>query len=497
VNRDIRDAGVELRPDPSRVVADLFLPGESTPGATSRSEKVIARVLAAPRSAIEASAAALTHDFATRHPGLEPIVRANAAKVHPGSDDLDDRLALVLGATFTAEYAIEGAALCNPSVVVAPDQGGLEAGMFRVLLSLRSIGEGHISAISFCTAIIGPGRAWRFEERVLPLGRAEISEGAWTRAHLRGALEHDGELTDVARAVIQKLPATARSSDIDAVIRKLPGEYFSHYESRARVEAVRNVGRSAYDAVFDPATAISQRVLLPATDEERHGMEDARFVAFTDDDGSVLYRGSYTAYDGRSIRSRLITTTDFRQFSVQRLIGGPALTKGMAFFPRRVGGRLLALTRSGGETISLASSRDGLAWKDEAPVYAPSLLWEVVQGGNCGSPIETDRGWLVLTHGVGPMRQYCIGAILLDLDDPAVVLGRLEEPLLAPDEPQREGYVPNVVYTCGGIAHDGVLWVPYGIGDSRVRVASIPLAELFDAMRPVPAAGQEWKNPAH
>ena len=482
---DVRDAGSELRPDPSRVIAELFLPGESTPGAVSRSEKVIARVFATSRSAIESAAAYLEHDYATRHPGLEPLVRDNAAKVHPAAADLDDRLALVLGATFTAEYAVEGAALCNPSVVVGPDQAGVPEGALRVVLSLRSIGEGHVSAISFGTAVIGPGRAWRFEERALPLARAVISEGVWTRDHLRDSLEHDGELTEVARAVIQKLPAVLRSSDIDRVIRSLPDEFFSHRESRPRVEAVRAVGRSAYRAEFAPESMLSQRVLLPATDEERHGMEDARFVTFTDDDGVVSYRGSYTAYDGRSIRSRLISTPDFRTFAIERLTGGPALTKGMAFFPRRVGGKLFALTRSGGETISLASSQDGLAWIDTAPVYAPSLLWEVVQSGNCGSPIETDRGWLVLTHGVGPMRQYCIGAILLDLVDPTRVLARLEEPLLVPEQPQREGYVPNVVYTCGGIVHDDLLWVPYGIGDSRIRVASVGLADLFDAMSPV------------
>jgi predicted GH43/DUF377 family glycosyl hydrolase len=489
VTLDVRDASVELRPDPSRVVADLFLPGESTPGSSSRGEQVVARVLAAPRADIDATAALLGLDFATRHPGLEPVVRANAAKVYPAAPDLDDALALVLGATFTAEYAIEGAALCNPSVVAHPDQSGVGEGRLRVALSLRSIGEGHISAISFGTAVIGPGRRWEFDHRALPLARATIAEGVWPLDHLRSALAQDGQLTEVAHAVIQHLPPEARASDIDRVIGGLPGEFFAHFDARARLDAVRLVGRSAYDAVFPADSALSQRVLLPAADEERRGMEDARFVRFVDDDGTVEYRGSYTAYDGRSIASRLIVTTDFRTFSIRRLTGPPARTKGMAFFPRRVGGRLLALTRTGGETISLAGSVDGLEWSDEAPVYAPSLLWEVVQGGNCGSPIETDRGWLVLTHGVGPMRRYCLGAILLDLDDPTRVLARLETPLLEPAWPQREGYVPNVVYTCGGILYEGVLWVPYGIGDSRIRVASVPLDALLDAMLPVAPAG--------
>ncbi|HWH96759.1 MAG TPA: glycosidase-like protein, partial [Pseudolysinimonas sp.] len=482
---DVRDSGAELRPDPSRVVADLFLPGESTPGASSRSEQVIARVLAAPRAEIEATAGFLTDDFTTRHPGIEPLVRANAAKVYPAARELDDDLALVLGAAFTAEHAIEGAALCNPSVVVDPEQLGVPEGCLRVVVSLRSIGEGHISSMSFVSALIGPGRDWTFDTRALPLARAEISESTWTLDHLRNSLEQEGNLTEVAHAVLQKLGPSPRFSDIDQVIRQLPWEFFSRADSRGRVEAMGLIARSAYDAVFPSDSDLSQRVLLPIAEEERHGMEDARFVRFVDVDGTVEYRGTYTAYDGHAITSRLIATTDFRAFAIRRLTGTPARTKGMAFFPRRVGGRLLALTRSGGETISLASSQDGLEWADVAPVYTPELLWEVVQGGNCGSPIETERGWLVINHGVGPMRRYCIGAILLALDDPTRVIARLDIPLLAPEWPQREGYVPNVVYSCGGVVHEGMLWLPYGIGDSRIRVASVRLDELLAAMTPI------------
>lgn len=484
---DVRDSGTELRPDPSRVVADLFLPGESTPGAPSRTEHVVARVLAAPRAELEQEAARLTREFDPRHSGMAALVRANAAKVYTDTTSLDEATALVLGATFTAEYAIEGAALCNPSAVVDPDQSGVSDDALRVILSMRSIGEGHVSAVSFCTAVIGPGRTWGFEGRRLPLVRATITDGEWDLEHLRSSLAHDGEMTEVAHAVLQKLPPRVRKADIELAIRALPDEFFSHFDSRPRVEVIRMVGRSAYDAGFAAESDVSQRVLLPVADEERHGMEDARFVRFVEQDGTVEFRGSYTAYDGRAITSRLIVTTDFRSFSIRRLTGPPAKTKGMAFFPRRVGGRLLALTRSGGETISLAVSLNGLDWVDEAPIYTPDLLWEVVQSGNCGSPIETDRGWLVLTHGVGPMRRYVIGVILLDLDDPTRVLARLETPLLEPAEGHRDGYVPHVVYSCGGLVHDGVLWVPYGIGDSRIRVASVPLQDLLDAMTPVAA----------
>jgi predicted GH43/DUF377 family glycosyl hydrolase len=487
MNLDVRDAGVGLDPDPTRVVADLFLPGERTPGSSSRTEQVLARVMAVPAEQIEAAALSVQRDFAPRHVGLELHVSSNAVKIDPEAVILDDALTLVLGATFTAEFATEGAALCNPSAVPHPDQSGLADGVLRVIVSLRSIGEGHVSAISFAIALIGPGRVWAFEERRLPVARAALSDGEWDVDHLRRCLTHDGQLTEAARAVVQMLPSRPREVDIEAAIRQLPDEYFSHIDSRTRVEQIRVVGRSTYRATFAPSSDLSQRVLLPSADEERQGMEDARFVRFVDDDGSVEYRGSYTAFDGRSIASRLVVTPDFEDFVVHRLIGSAADTKGMAFFPRRVGGRLLALSRSGGEVISLASSDDGLDWHDERVVYVPDQVWEVVQTGNCGSPIETDRGWLVLTHGVGPMRRYCIGAILLDLDDPGRVVARLVDPLLEPEEPRRDGYVPNVVYTCGGIVHDGVLWIPHGVGDSRVRVASVRLPELLDAMTTVAA----------
>jgi len=215
-------------------------------------------------------------------------------------------------------------------------------------------------------------------------------------------------------------------------------------------------------------------------------MEDARFVLFTDDDGRVEYRATYTAYDGHAIAPRLIVSPDLCRFSIHRLSGPAAVNKGMALFPRRIGGAQYALTRTDGENVSVARSDDALSWADVALVHRPTELWEIVQSGNCGSPIETDRGWLVILHGVGPMRQYAIGALLLDLEDPTRVLSVLRTPILVATEELREGYVPNVVYSCGAIVHDGTLWLPYGVGDSRVRVASISVAELLEATAPAP-----------
>lgn len=484
MNERADDAGVELRPEPGRVVARLFLPGESTPGGRSRTETVLDRVLAIPPDELRAQAARILERFGGRHTALIATLHENAAVVRPpGAPQLGDDLSLVIGATFTAEYTVEGAALCNPSAVPHPDQTGLAPGQLRVLLSLRSIGESHLSSIQFCEAVVGPGRTWTFLPRSAPLRQASISPGEWERHHLLRALSHDGRADEVVRAIGQSLPRTFRSGAVEEAVQGLRAPFLHQPGVRAQLEAVRVATDSAYRATFPEDSALSARVLLPSADEERQGMEDARFVKFTDEDGVSGYRATYTAYDGRSIASRLLTTHDFRGFAVQRLTGPPARTKGMALFPRPIGGRHYALSRGDGDSNGLTTSADGLDWSAETPLHRPSELWEIVQSGNCGPPIETDDGWLVLTHGVGPMRVYSIGAILLDLDDPSRVIGALPGPLIEPDPAETQGYVPNVVYSCGGIVHDGILWIPHGVADDRIRVASIPLTTVLTAMR--------------
>jgi predicted GH43/DUF377 family glycosyl hydrolase len=253
---------------------------------------------------------------------------------------------------------------------------------------------------------------------------------------------------------------------------------------QATVDLLRQLVASAYEVQFDADLSLSQRVLLPSAAEESHGMEDARFVLFTGDDGSVEYRATYTAYDGRHIAPRLLTSPDLRVFAAHRLAGPAARNKGLALFPRLVNGVHLSLCRSDGESTSLAYSDDGFVWGTPQPLQVPSASWETLQVGNCGPPIETDAGWLVLTHGVGPMRVYTISALLLDLVNPGRVIKRLPDPLLSTASDEREGYVPNVVYSCGGVVHDGRLWIPYGIGDARISVAWVDVAELIDAMVP-------------
>lgn len=487
----LRDLGVELSPDPTRVVARLFLPGEGITPTRSRTKDIVDRIVAMPDDQIDRAADEILTGFDPRHGDLRELLTRHAETVafrssHPPR--LDAALSVVLGAAFTAEHSVEAAALCNPSAVRHPDQGGLKKGELRLAVALRSIGEGHVSSIGFVSAIVGPGIRWRFEERVMPAVPPVVTEGSWSRPLLREALESEGRLNELSGAVVRALPKTFRSSEIEAAIGAVPAELVRRRDAHVDLDTIRTMAWSAYEATFDEQSDLSQRVLLPVTAGESNGIEDARFVIFTDDDGATEYRASYTAYDGRSIAPRLICSPDLRTFTMHRLVGRAAVNKGMAFFPRPIGGLQWALTRTDGENISIARSKNGLSWTDVGVLDRPARLWEIVQLGNCGSPIETERGWLVVTHGVGPMRRYAISAILLDLDDPTRVVARLDTPLLEPLGPLQEGYVPNVVYSCGGIVHDGTLWLPYGVGDQRIRAAAVDLESLLAAMTTVAEA---------
>lgn len=481
----VHSAGLDA--DPGRVIAQLFLPGEESGAAHSRAAEIIERVLAiAPEDAEEMSAG-LQRRFAERHPDVTALFLDNADIVSSrlvGPVELTEAQRIVLGASFTAEVAVEGAALCNPSAVEHPDQRGLEPGQLRLAVAVRCIGEGHRSSIGFVTAVVGPGRQWQFDQRELPLYRARIDEGEWQAAHFRAVSEHEGVVDEVSQRVIQSLPAVFTASDVDVAVAGLPGTLSRRATGQQHIDVLRELSRSAYRAQFAPESTLTQRVLLPVAADERQGVEDARFVRFTTLAGEVEYRATYTAYDGQRISPRLIVTDDLRDFRMHRLAGDAAHDKGMALFPRPVGGRYLALSRTSGENISLAESDDGVMWTHIADVHRPAAPWELVQTGNCGSPLETSRGWLVLTHGVGPMRSYSLGAILLDLDDPTIVLGRTTAPLLEPTDHRRDGYVPNVVYSCGAIIHDDVLWIPIGIGDRRIGVCSIEVEQLLAALIP-------------
>jgi predicted GH43/DUF377 family glycosyl hydrolase len=474
-----------LRPDPARVVARLFLPGEELQGSRSRASQVVGRIMSLAEDEVERLAADLLRDFSGRHHNYQALLRRHASIVSAHVEEareLTAARALLLGAAFTAEYATEGAALCNPSAVLGPDQGGLRAGQARVALSIRGIGEGHISSIGFCSAVVGPGAQWTFEPRLLPVSVADTTPASWRRAHLQAVLADQGHLDELAEAVLHALPAEFEGADLERALAEAHRDLLTRAGSAATADLLRKVVSSSYDASFARDADLGQRILSPSADEESNGMEDARFTRFIGDDGTAEYRATYTAYDGHQIAPRLLISPDLRVFRARRLAGPAARNKGMALFPRKVRGQHLALCRSDGESTSLASSADGYGWDRPVMLRAPSAPWEMLQVGNCGPPIETAQGWLVLTHGVGPMRVYVIGTLLLDLDDPARVVAYSRTPLLSPYPDEQDGYVPNVVYSCGAFLHDGLVWIPYGIDDSRIGVAYASLDEVLADM---------------
>jgi predicted GH43/DUF377 family glycosyl hydrolase len=478
--------GPHLDPDPRRVIAQLFVPGEEQPGSRSRANGVLARVLALSEDEVSELAASVIREFRGRHRDLTGAFSDNFAVVDKdriGRRRLSAERRMLIGACFTKEYAPEGAALFNPSMVAHPDQSNLDDGQVRFLLSVRCLGEGHISSIGFRTGIVGPGSELSLDDPAPLLGTGSRRDAAYFQRS-----------TFLARVA----DLSAGAGDAEALIRGLPETFTpeqladrlaaTHEHTRHRqrgqraVEIITEVTAATYDVEFPADTSVSERLLWPSAPVESHGMEDARLVRFVDDDGGVTYYGTYTAYNGADITPQLLATLDFRQFHLSPMAGRFAQDKGMALFPRRIDGRYAALLRWDRESTSIAFSDDPRVWTDATPLHVPRYGWELIQVGNCGPPIETPQGWLVLTHGVGPMRVYGIGAILLDHDDPTVVRARLPRPLLTATAAGRDGYVPNVVYSCGVLLHGHVLTIPYGISDRSIGFAQVDLTELLGHM---------------
>ncbi len=306
--------------------------------------------------------------------------------------------------------------------------------------------------------------------------------GTHHRSVFHARLDERGDDHENAADVLDSLPSTFSDAQLDEGISNLMADRATRRHTRQTAANLREIARSSYSLTFPESTELSERVLWPHAPSESHGMEDARFVQFTADSGERSYLATYTAYDGHNISQQLLTTDDFVSFSCAPMAGAAALGKGLAIFPRKIRGSYVALSRSDRETNSVAFSSDLRCWPTSTTIQVPTQPWEVLQLGNCGSPIETDRGWLVLTHGVGPMRTYAMSAILLDLDDPSRVIARSTEPLLTPTHTNQNGYVPNVVYSCGAFAHNGTLVIPYGVADQTVAIATVNIDDLLDAL---------------
>ncbi|MDX6199661.1 MAG: hypothetical protein QOJ79_2812 [Actinomycetota bacterium] len=477
---------VTLRPDPSRTLARLFVPGHELITSTeSRATGVLGRLLALPEDVVSATLQRVRERYADRHRDLSDVLSRHYRQISHRVPDVgplsDDRRALI-GAAFTQEFAIEGAALFNPSVVAHPDQSELPAGTVRVLMSLRAVGEGHISSVEFRTGVVGPGRTLCLDPPGRLVETGDVRPTTYDREQFAALLSEQGADEESHRYLIGRLSETFDRAELGRALVALTGQQITRHGGSHTAELAGQLAECSYEVVFPTTTPLSQRVLWPHAATESNGMEDVRLVRFVHDNGSVSYRGTYTAYDGTRIAPHLIQTDDFTTFQVLMLAGPAAKDKGLALFPRKVAGRYLALTRSDRESTGVTFSDDGLRWGEPTWLHGPTQPWEVIQTGNCGSPIETPAGWIVPTHGVGPMREYCIGAVLLDLDDPTRVLGCLDDPLLVPAEDERDGYVPNVVYSCGALLIGDALLLPYGASDATVRFAFIDVPELLSRL---------------
>ena len=478
----LQATGVALRPNSARVLIRPFIPGDPV-----RIANIIQRALALSESEVEDQLVAVTEEFGSRHLNLRTFWRRHfdRVKAHVSTDrPLSEARQLYIGALFSGEYALEAAALFNPSIVPHPDQTGLTNGELRFILSLRATGEGHISSIEFRTGIIRVDDTVAMEEPSrFVTAPVQNPNPTYLKSVFLHKLTEMGFENEWSRAVMTSLGAEFTLSDLEAVTRSTPtGTGRIPREVQRTIECVRWLAESNYEVHFDPSVAVSERIIFPVSSNESNGMEDARFVRFVEDDGRVMYYATYTAYNGRAILPQLLETTDFLNFRALTLNGRAVQNKGMAFFPRRIDGRYAMISRQDDENLFLMFSDNPHFWSDPQILRRPSLAWEAVKIGNCGSPIETEAGWLVITHGVGPMRKYCIGALLLDLHNPSKVIAELREPLLWASGSEREGYVPNVVYTCGALVHRGRLVLPYGLSDTVSTIKTIALDELLAAL---------------
>jgi predicted GH43/DUF377 family glycosyl hydrolase len=475
-----------LKPDQSHVLLRPFSPGDP-----QRVGRIISRIMSLPEDRVGPLLDEVSAAFSQRHQQIRTRFLERFEQVREllvTDEALSEQRRLLIGSYFLAEYSLESAALFNPSIVPHPDQTDLPSGALRFILSLRATGEGHISSITFRTGIIHPDHRI---EVLTPTGfltePCHIPNPLYEKALFGRKLVELGLTSAFTRRVMNKLEESFALAELrtnlEAEVQQFRLSDGMAQDDHNAAQGMWMLARSNYEVQFQPEQRLSERIIFPATPSQRNGIEDARFVCFQNDDGTHVYYATFTAFDGKVIVPELVETADFLRFRFITLNGPAAENKGMALFPRKINGLYAMLSRQDNENISLMFSDNVHFWYERKVLLEPTFPWEIVQLGNCGSPIETDAGWLVLSHGVGPMRTYCIGAFLLDRDDPAKVIGRLREPLLKPNQSEREGYVPNVVYTCGALLHNGELIMPYGLADHATSFATVPLDEVLAAMQ--------------
>lgn len=473
----VQRSPVRLTADASLTITRLFWPG------TDRARNVVERVSALDDEQVRRLLDAARTEFAHLPEGIANIFLAHyeqaAKRVEMPTDATHDRK-LYIGACFTMEYAFASAAMFNPSMTPAIDQNGLEPGSLRFAMSLRAVGEGHLSSIVFRRGVVDASGEIVMEPPGPyhePLRRAEYER--FSKAKFRVKLAELGVRDTIMELVLRRLGERFTAEELREAINGPQAVVEGLLRPDSESAGFEWLAGCDYDIETSPDGQITEAVLFPICEAESQGMEDMRIVRFTDDDGSVRYYGTYTAYNGRNILPQIVEMREPNIARVRTLHGRCARNKGLALFPRKVRGHYMMSGRIDGENLFILRSDNVLIWDEAVKVQEPQFPWEVIQIGNCGSPIETAAGWLLLTHGVGPMRRYCIGATLLDRDDPTKLLGRLAEPLLMPTAEERKGYVPNVVYSCGGLVHNGLLVIPYGISDAAAGFATVPLDDLL------------------
>jgi predicted GH43/DUF377 family glycosyl hydrolase len=482
-NIEIHRHEVRLTPESARVILRPFIPGENRLILT-----VLGRALALTEEEVVRELNTVRREFEDRHYDIESILIDHFQKIERHvftQKTLSRERQLLIGALFSGEYALESAAIFNPSIVPHPDQSELPDGAMRFIMSLRAVGEGHISSIEFRAGVISAEGRIKLDPVSRFVTAPEIiPDPSYQKRSFSIKLHEMGCDDRYAKAVLRPLGDNFTRGDLNKSVGTVRHENQpANHELNHTLESIQWLADSNYEVRFSDNLAISERIIFPVSPNETNGIEDARFVRFIDDDGAVTYYATYTAYNGHDILPQLIETTDFLHFNILTLNGDAVQNKGMALFPRRIGGRYVMLSRQDNENLFIMFSDSPHHWTAPTIILRPSAMWESVKLGNCGSPIETEEGWLVITHGVGPMRKYCIGAILLDLEDPTKVLGRLEDPLLSPEGHEREGYVPNVVYSCGSMLHREKLILPFAVSDHSSAIASLSLHDLLAALR--------------
>jgi predicted GH43/DUF377 family glycosyl hydrolase len=474
----------QIKPDPNRVISRLFRPGD-----VDRVRRIVERVQAFPEDEVERLLAGLERDFRRQHADLRRVFADHFEEVHGSmrAEPVPSRSRqLLIGAYFTMDYALESIALFNPSIVPAILQDGVAPGSIRFLMSLRATGEGHISSIVFRIGTIDDQGNVELEppgSYSAPL-KATLPDNIFKSTIHRdmaalGVLDHD------FHAILDRLDDRFTRDQLTEAIAAVRADQQCSGSLEESIDTLISLTRVNYQLHLPhrpPVFREVEIVIFPFTDIERHGIEDLRLVRFTEDDGRHTYYGTFTAYDGGRAFPKMFEYAGGDTINVSLITGESAKNKGMALFPKRIRGRFAMISRIDNENLYYMESDDVLYWDKAQLIQQPEFPWQVIQIGNCGSPIETEKGWLLLTHGVGPMRQYCIGASLLDREEPWRVIGQTREPLLVPTDDERAGYVPNVVYSCGALVHNGMLIIPYAMSDLKTSMARVELDLLLNEL---------------